>query len=156
MGALVSEEHTQKVLSYIETGMKEADLLAGGRRVLLESGGCFIEPTIFYGARPNSKIMCDEIFGPVLSVSSFEDESEGVRLVNDTIYGLGASIWTDQLSQAHRVSRLLKVGSVSVNTVDHVDVRTPFGGCKQSGNARDLSLRSIEKYTDVKTTWIAL
>lgn len=156
MGAMVSEEHTEKVLEYIEIGKSEARLLAGGERVLTETGGAFIEPTIFADASADARILQEEIFGPVLCVNSFDDEDEGVRLANDTIFGLGASVWTSDLSQAHRVSRRLQAGTVSINMVDQVDVRTPFGGYKQSGNGRDLSLHAFDKYTETKTTWISL
>ncbi|MBS7542915.1 aldehyde dehydrogenase [Ancylobacter oerskovii] len=156
MGALVTEEHTQRVLDYIAIGRQGATLACGGERVLAETGGCFVAPTIFTDVDPNSRIAREEVFGPVLAVSTFADEAEAIRLANDSVYGLGASVWTDDLSQAHRVARALHVGSVSVNTVDAVDVRTPFGGVKQSGSGRDLSLHAFDKYTDLKTTWISL
>ncbi|MBS7701821.1 aldehyde dehydrogenase [Chelatococcus asaccharovorans] len=156
MGAMVSEEQTGRVLSYIETGKAEADLLCGGSRVLAETGGSFIAPTIFTHVDPRAVIATEEIFGPVLSVISFRNEADVVGLANASIYGLGASIWTRDLDRAVRMSRALHVGSVSVNAVDHVDLRTPFGGVKQSGNGRDLSLHAFEKYLDLKTTWISI
>lgn len=156
MGAMVSEEHTQRVLDYIALGRESATLAGGGERVLTETGGCFIAPTVFTDVAPDTRIAREEVFGPVLAVSTFVDEAEAIRLANDSIYGLGASVWTNDLSQAHRVARALHVGSVSVNTVDAVDVRTPFGGVKQSGSGRDLSLHAFDKYTDLKTTWISL
>ncbi|MER8602100.1 aldehyde dehydrogenase family protein [Mesorhizobium sp. M1339] len=110
--------------------------------------------TIFFGAATDVKIVRDEIFVLCLSVSTFEEEQEAARMANDTIFGLGASVWTEELAQAHRLSRALKAGTVSVNIV--VDVRTPFGGFKQSGNGRDLSPHAFEKYTETKTTWIRL
>lgn len=156
MGAMVSEEHTERVLGYIEIGRESANLACGGARVLGETGGCFIAPTVFTGVDPRSRLAIEEVFGPVLAVSTFEDEAEAVRLANASIYGLGASVWTDDLTEAHRVAQALHVGTVSINTVDAVDVRTPFGGVKQSGNGRDLSLHAFDKYTDLKTTWVAL
>ena len=156
MGAMISEEQTARVLGYIEKGRAEAQLLAGGSRVLEETGGSFIEPTIFGAVDPAAVIARDEIFGPVLSVIPFRSEAEVVSFANGSIYGLGASIWTSDLDRAIRMSRAMHVGSVSINAVDHVDVRTPFGGVKQSGNGRDLSLHAFEKYCDLKTTWIAL
>lgn len=156
MGAMVSEEQAQRVLSYIEAGKSEANLLCGGGRVLAESGGSFIAPTIFADVDPRAVIATEEIFGPVLSVIPFRNEAEVVGLANASIYGLGASVWTSCLDRAVRLSRALHVGSVSVNAVDHVDLRTPFGGVKQSGNGRDLSLHAFEKYLDLKTTWISI
>ncbi|MCK0197436.1 aldehyde dehydrogenase [Ancylobacter sp. 6x-1] len=156
MGAMVSEEHTARVMDYIAIGREGATLACGGERVLAETGGCFIAPTVFTGVDPASRLAREEVFGPVLAISTFADEAEVVRLANDSVYGLGASVWTNDLAQAHRVARTLHVGSVSVNTVDAVDVRTPFGGVKQSGSGRDLSLHAFDKYTDLKTTWISL
>ncbi|UWU25527.1 aldehyde dehydrogenase (plasmid) [Rhizobium sp. CB3060] len=156
MGALVSGEHLEKVRGYIDLGKKSATLVAGGNRALTDSGGYFVEPTIFTNVKPGSTLSQDEIFGPVLAVTRFESEDEAVGYANASIYGLGASIWTNDLSQAHRVARRLHAGSVSVNLIDNVDVRTPFGGVKQSGTGRDLSLHAFDKYTELKTTWIAL
>lgn len=156
MGAMVSEEQTQRVLSFIEAGKREANLLCGGGRVLADSGGSFIAPTIFADVDPRAVIATEEIFGPVLSLIPFSDEAEVIGLSNASIYGLGASVWTCNLDRALRLSRALHVGSVSVNAVDHVDLRTPFGGVKQSGNGRDLSVHAFEKYLDLKTTWISV
>ncbi len=156
MGAMVSEEQMARVLSYIEAGKAEARMLCGGERVLRETGGCFIAPTIFADVDPRAVIATEEIFGPVLSVMTFRGEAEVVAAANASIYGLGASVWTRDLDRAVRMSRALRVGSVSVNAVDHVDLRTPFGGVKQSGSGRDLSLHAFEKYLDLKTTWVAL
>lgn len=156
MGALVSEEHLEKVVGYIDFGKDHARLVAGGNRTLSETGGYFVEPTIFADVQPESILSREEIFGPVLSVARFDTEDAAVALANASIYGLGASVWTNDLSQAHRVARRLQAGTVSINLVDHVDVRTPFGGVKQSGTGRDLSLHAFDKYTELKTTWIGL
>jgi gamma-glutamyl-gamma-aminobutyraldehyde dehydrogenase len=116
----------------------------------------FIEPTIFTGVRPEQSLARDEVFGPVLAVMPFDSEEEAVRLANDSIYGLAASLWSDDLHRAHRVARKLNAGTVSVNTVDALDPAIPFGGGKQSGFGRDLSLHSFDKYTQLKTTWFQL
>jgi gamma-glutamyl-gamma-aminobutyraldehyde dehydrogenase len=156
MGAMISEDQTARVMAYIETGRAEGDLLLGGARVLPETGGCFIAPTIFGNVAPAAVIATEEIFGPVLSMMTFRSEAEAIAAANNSIYGLGASVWTSDLDRAIRLSRAMHVGSVSVNAVDNVDLRTPFGGVKQSGNGRDLSLHAFDKYCDLKTTWIAL
>ncbi len=153
MGALVSREHTDRVMEFVESGRKTARLVVGGERLTLSSD-CYVTPTIFDDVSNDQEIARDEIFGPVLSVISFDDEAEAVRIANDTRFGLAASVWTSDLSRALRVSEQLKVGTVSVNTVDALSPMTPFGGFKQSGVGRDLSLHSFDKYTALKTTWI--
>ena len=154
MGALVTREHTDRVMEFVESGRKSARLVTGGERLTLSSD-CYVTPTIFDDVSNDDEIARDEIFGPVLSVIPFDDESEAVRIANDTRFGLAASVWTSNLSRALRVSEQLKAGTVSVNTVDALSPMTPFGGFKQSGVGRDLSLHSFDKYTALKTTWIS-
>jgi len=155
MGALVDETQLRAVLGYIASGEAEgARLLAGGRQVRTDSGGWFVEPTVFGDVTNGMRIAREEIFGPVLSVIRFKTEDEAVRLANDSPYGLQASVWSSHLDRAHRVARALRAGTVHVNQYDEDDITVPFGGFKQSGNGRDKSLHAFDKYTELKTTWI--
>ncbi|MDN3028070.1 aldehyde dehydrogenase [Streptomyces sp. S.PB5] len=157
MGALVGEDHLARVQDHIGTGLAEgARLLTGGARTLTDSGGSFLEPTVFDHVDPSMRLAREEIFGPVLSVLTFDDLDEAVRLANATEYGLAAGLWTSDLSTAHRVSRALRAGTVWVNCYEEGDLTVPFGGMKQSGNGRDKSAHALEKYTELKTTWIEL
>ncbi|QND46039.1 aldehyde dehydrogenase (plasmid) [Rhizobium lusitanum] len=154
MGAIVDENQTRRIMGFIDEGRKTARLVAGGERVSVDGKGCFVQPTIFTDVSHNDRLMREEIFGPVLAVSAFETEDEAVALANDTIYGLAASVWTSNLSRAHRLSAKLKAGTVSVNTVDALSPMTPFGGFKQSGIGRDLSMHAFDKFSGLKTVWI--
>jgi gamma-glutamyl-gamma-aminobutyraldehyde dehydrogenase len=135
---------------------KEPSLAMGGKQVMVDSGGFYIEPTVFDDVAPGMRISREEIFGPVLSAIAFDTEEEAVRIANDSIYGLAAALWTQNLSRAHRVARKLRAGSVWVNYWDGGDMTAPFGGYKQSGNGRDKSLQAFSKYTETKATWINL
>ena len=154
MGAIVSKEQHDRIMSMIEEGRGYAECVTGGNAMQVDGKGYFVEPTIFNDVPPASQLAKEEIFGPVLSVIPFDSEDEAVAMANDSIYGLAASVWTGSLSRAHRVSRRLHAGTVSVNTVDALSPMTPFGGFKQSGYGRDLSLHALDKYTALKTTWI--
>lgn len=154
MGAIVDEKQTQSIMEFVEAGRRTANLVTGGERVQVDGKGCFIQPTIFDNVSHDDPLAREEIFGPVLSMITFETEDEAVAMANDSIYGLAASVWTDNLGRAHRVAERLHAGTVSVNTVDAVSAQTPFGGMKQSGFGRDLSLHSLDKYTALKTIWI--
>ncbi|MEX1173271.1 MAG: aldehyde dehydrogenase [Chloroflexota bacterium] len=158
IGAMISRGHLDRVLGYVEAGQGEgARLVTGGRRILEETGGYFLGPTIFDGVRNDMRIAQEEIFGPVLSVIEFETEAEAVAIANDTPYGLAASIYTDDLNVAHRVARDLRAGTVGVNAYAEGDMTTPFGGYKLSGfGGHDKSVHAHDQYTELKTTWIVL
>jgi len=156
-GAIVDARQTRRIVDFIQqAGRDGAKLACGGKQVSINGSDSFIEPTIFTGVSPNQKLSCEEVFGPVLAVTPFDSEDEAIALANHSVYGLAASVWTDDFNRAHRVSARLHVGTVSVNTVDALDVATPFGGTRQSGFGRDLSLHSFDKYTQLKTTWFQL
>lgn len=157
MGAIVDKVQWRRVLDYIHVGLEEgASLLCGGHAVEPVSGGYFIEPTIFTGVTQSMRICREEIFGPVLCVQCFDSEAQAVEMANDTDYGLAAGLWSRDISRAVRVSRQLRAGTVFVNNWDGGDMTMPFGGYKQSGNGRDKSLHALEKYTELKSTWIQL
>ncbi|EIK51711.1 aldehyde dehydrogenase family protein [Stutzerimonas stutzeri TS44] len=157
VGALVDTQQLNTVLGYIEAGRAAgAQVLLGGQRTLEETGGLYVEPTIFDGVGNAMKIAQEEIFGPVLSVITFDSAEEAVAIANDTPYGLAAAVWSADLSKAHRTARALRAGSVWVNQYDGGDMTAPFGGFKQSGNGRDKSLHAFDKYTELKATWIKL
>ncbi|RON73402.1 aldehyde dehydrogenase PuuC [Pseudomonas chlororaphis] len=157
VGALVDQRQLENVLRYIGIGKEQGgQLLAGGARTLESTGGLYVEPTIFDGVTNAMTIAREEIFGPVLSVISFDTEEEALTIANDSIFGLAAGVWTSNLSRAHRFARGLRAGSVWVNQYDGGDMTAPFGGFKQSGNGRDKSLHAFDKYTELKATWIKL
>ncbi|TDF84732.1 aldehyde dehydrogenase [Pseudomonas sp. H9] len=157
VGALVDTQHLRSVLKYIQIGEEEgATRACGGRQVLEETGGNYLEPTVFTDVTNDMRIAQEEIFGPVLAVISFKDCEDAIRIANDTPYGLAAGVWTADLSKAHRTAKALRAGSVWVNQYDGGDMTAPFGGFKQSGNGRDKSLHAFDKYTELKATWIKL
>lgn len=157
MGAIVDNIQLNTVMGFIESGKSEgAQLLAGGNQTRLESGGFYIEPTLFNNVKNSMRIAREEIFGPVLSIFTFTDLNEAIKEANATAYGLNAGLWTSDLRKAHQTARALRVGTVHVNQYDGDDITVPFGGYKQSGNGRDKSLHAMEKYTELKTTWINL
>ena len=157
MGALVDATQLQTVMRYIEAGQTEgARVVSGGRQARIDSGGFYVEPTIFDGVSMDMSIAREEIFGPVMSILRFQTEEQALALANASSYGLQASVWSDNINRAHRVARALRAGTVHVNSYDEDDLTVPFGGYKQSGNGRDKSLHAFEKYTELKTTWVRI
>jgi gamma-glutamyl-gamma-aminobutyraldehyde dehydrogenase/4-guanidinobutyraldehyde dehydrogenase/NAD-dependent aldehyde dehydrogenase len=157
MGAIVDHTQLDRVCSYIESGkVAGARLALGGKRLHVETGGFYVEPTVFDSVDNSMKIAQEEIFGPVLSTITFRDMDAAVRIANDTVYGLYAAVWTRDINKAFRVIRGVRAGAVNVNTYSGGDISTPFGGFKQSGFGRDKSLHALEKYTALKASCIVL
>ena len=155
MGPLVDERSLERVLGHLDHGLAEgASLRVGGHRVLTDTGGAYLEPTVVTGAAADNPLVREEIFGPVLAVQVVNDEAEAVRVAGDTQYGLAAALWTSDLGTAHRVSRALRAGTVWVNCYEEGDMAVPFGGVKLSGFGRDKSRHALDEYTSLKTTWI--
>ena len=157
MGPMVDGAQLATVERYVRSAQEEGgNVLVGGLPDYEEGKGFFAKPTIIDNAHNGMTFVKEEIFGPVLAVCEFETEEEAIELANDSIYGLGAAVWTQNLSRAHRVSRKIESGMVWVNTWGEGDTTVPFGGVKASGNGRDKSLHALEKYTDIKNVLIRL
>jgi aldehyde dehydrogenase (NAD+) len=155
MGPLVSDEQLQRVMGYIEKGKAEgAELLTGGDRP--DRPGFFLNPTVFGGVKSEMTIAREEIFGPVLAVSSFRDLDEAVAMGNDTEFGLAAAVWTKDVKKAHRVAHAIRAGTVWINMYHTLDTGSPFGGYKQSGYGRELGKHALDLYTQIKSVWVNL
>ncbi|MDF7812725.1 aldehyde dehydrogenase [Hymenobacter sp. YC55] len=159
-GAVVSEAHLRKVLGYIELAHQEGGtLLAGGQRIELKgrcAGGYFLQPTVFEGLRPDCRVNQEEIFGPVVTLTPFDTEEEVLAWANSTEYGLAATVWTSNLTRAHRVAHALHSGIVWINTWMHRDLRTPFGGMKNSGVGREGGLEALRFFTEPQSITLKL
>ena len=155
LGPLVTDEAQARVLSFIESGKSEgAKLQFGGDAPDID--GSYVNPTLFTDVNNSMRIAREEIFGPVASIMPFEGIEEGISIANDTIYGLAAGVWTSDLQQAHRLIKEVEAGVIWVNSFDEGDMTQPFGGYKQSGNARDKCIESMLSYTQSKSAWIRL
>ncbi|MCP4386633.1 MAG: aldehyde dehydrogenase [Hyphomicrobiales bacterium] len=155
LGAIVTREHFDKIMGDIARAKKEGARIAHGGDAIVEGDGLYIEPTVFTGVKPGVALARDEVFGPVLAVLPVGSDDAAVDLANDTRYGLQASLYTSNVTKAHRYARAIKAGTVSVNCYSEGDITTPFGGYKQSGfGGRDNSLAAHDQYTETKTIWI--
>lgn len=155
-GAVNSLRQLEQNLGFVEEARAAGREIMGGNRILEETGGYFMEPTIVTGVSPQDRLAQEEVFGPVLAVMPFDTEDEAVALANGTDFGLAAAVWTADLSRAHRMVRRIRAGIVHVNTYGGSDLTVPLGGVKQSGNGHDKSLHAFDKYLDLKTAWFKL
>ena len=156
MGPLVSSEQHERVLGYLKLASDEgATAKAGGERGP-QAKGYFVKPTIYTDVKNEMRIAREEIFGPVAVLIPFKDENDAVLQGNDTTYGLGAGVWTQDVGRAHKVARALKAGSVWVNCYGIIDPISPFGGYKESGFGRELGRHSIDLYTQIKSVYVKL
>lgn len=156
VGALVHPDHYRRVCDYVEIGKSEATLLAGGERPPHLKHGNYLQPTVFADVKPESRIFSEEIFGPVVGLTPFDTEDEAVTLANDVSYGLAGYVWTNDLKRGHRVGSAVEAGMVWLNSHNIRDLRTPFGGIKNSGVGHEGGRRSIEFYTNEHIIHVAL
>ncbi len=156
-GAVASEVQLHKNLEHVARAQAQgAELRTGGNRILEDTGGYFMAPTVFDGVTPDMTLFQEEVFGPVLAITPFEDEADAVRIANSTAYGLASGVWTANLSRAHRMVRAIRAGIVHVNTYGGSDITVPLGGVGQSGNGHDKSRHAMDKFQDLKTAWVQL
>ena len=157
VGAVNSLTQLEGNLGFVADATREGgQIITGGARILQDTGGWYMDPTVVTGVQPGHRLYREEVFGPVLAVTTFKDEEEALRLANASDFGLASGVWTSNLSRAHRMIRGIRAGVVHVNTYGGADGTVPLAGTKQSGNGADKSLHALEKYCDLKTAWIQL
>ena len=157
VGAIHSQGQLMQNLSFVEKATVEGgEVVTGGQRILEDTGGYYMSPTVITGVNVNATLNQQEVFGPVLGVTKFSDDDEALRIANSTVYGLAGGVWTSNLARAHRMIRGVRTGVVHVNTYGGADNTVPLGGVGQSGNGYDKSLHALDKYTDLKTAWVKL
>jgi gamma-glutamyl-gamma-aminobutyraldehyde dehydrogenase len=160
MGPLASLSRQSEVQAHVDQAIMDGSQLAtGGHSVSLTgelSGGAYYSPTVFVNVKPNSSLAQNEVFGPVLAITTVADDDEAIAVANNSDYGLAAGLWTANVSKVHRLARRIRAGTVWVNCYEEGDLTVPFGGFKMSGNGRDKSRHALEKYTELKTTYIKL
>lgn len=155
-GAVNSLRQLEQNLSFVEEARAAGRTVLGGSRILTETGGYFMEPTIVTGVDPADRLAQEEVFGPVLAVIPFDTEEEAIAIANGTEFGLASAVWTADLSRAHRMVSRIRAGVVHVNTYGGADLTVPLGGVGQSGNGHDKSLHALDKFLNLKTAWIKL
>jgi aldehyde dehydrogenase (NAD+) len=157
-GPQVTKAQFERVMSYIEDGKSEGATLVSGGEAFKDVGGkgFFVAPTIFADVKDHMKIYREEVFGPFVTISSFKTEEEAVERANDSTYGLGAAVFTQNITKAHRVAREIEAGMVWINSSNDSDFRVPFGGVKQSGIGRELGEAGLEAYTNKKAIHVNL
>jgi len=157
IGAVHSLVQLEADLGFVGTAEAEgADRRSGGERILEETGGYYMQPTVMTNVKPTDTLAQKEVFGPVLAVTPFKDEEDAIRIANGTEFGLAAGVWTGNLGRTHRMIAAIRAGVIHVNTYGGADLTVPLGGVKQSGNGHDKSLHALDKYHDLKTAWIQL
>lgn len=157
IGAVNNIPQLEGNLGFVSQAIEQgATLVLGGSRILEDTGGYYMEPTVLTGVKPEDHVAQNEVFGPVLAVTPFKSDEEAVQIANSTKFGLAAGVWTSNFGRAHRMVRDIQAGVVHVNTYGGADGTVPLGGVKQSGNGHDKSMHAFDKYFDLKTAWVQL
>lgn len=154
MGPMANKVQYEKVMHFLGVAKQEGATVACGARQNPELGGYFIEPTLLTGVTKDSTVVREEVFGPVLAALTFTDEAEAVALANDSVYGLGGGVWTNDIGRAHRVAAQIEAGTVWINTYRLFAPSAPFGGVKQSGIGRENGMHAIDEYSEEKSIWV--